>query len=199
MNVETYIIHSNEYIPGDRLNDRPLIAIIGGGDIEEGDPKYELAFELGKALIDNGYRIITGGYGGIMEAASRGGRASEKHSSGDIIGFLPSMYGEGANRFVDIVIPSGLGIMRNSVIANSDAVVAVGGGSGTLSEMAFAWQFGRLLIAYRVEGWSGKLADYPIDGRERAPNVQNDRVYGVEAADDVLEVLSDHLEDYRQR
>ncbi len=181
------------------MDDRPLIAIIGVGDVERDDPKYERAFELGKALIDNGYRIITGGCGGIMEAASRGGRASDEHRSGDIIGILPSMSREGANRFVDIVIPSGLGLMRDSVIANSDAVIAVGGGAGTLSEMAFAWQFGRLLIAYRVEGWSGKLADRPIDGRERAPNVQNDRVYGVETADEVLVILSTHLEDYRQK
>ncbi len=196
---ESYIIHSNGYIPGDRLDDRPIIAIIGAGDIKEDDLIYELAFELGKALIDNGYRIITGGYGGIMEAASRGGRASDKHCSGDIIGILPSRSREGANRFVDIAIPSGLGIMRNSVIANSDAVIAVGGGAGTLSEMAFAWQFGRLLIAYRVEGWSGELADRPIDGRERAPHVQNDRVYGVDTSDEALTILSNHLEDYNQK
>ncbi len=195
---ETYIIHSNGYIPGDRLDDRPLIAVIGAGDINEDDPIYELAFELGKALIDNGYRIITGGYGGIMEAASRGGRASDKHSSGDIIGILPSRSREGANQFIDIASPSGLGLMRNSVIANSDAVIAVGGGAGTLSEMAFAWQFRRLLIAYRVEGWSGELADRQIDGRERAPNVQNDRVYGVDTSDEVLMILSNHLNDYNQ-
>ncbi|MCK5773990.1 MAG: TIGR00725 family protein [Thermoplasmata archaeon] len=178
------------------MDDRPLIAVIGAGDINEDDPIYGLAFELGKALIDNGYRIITGGYGGIMEAASRGGRESDKHSSGDIIGILPSRSREGANPFIDIVIPSGLGLIRNSVIANSDAVIAVGGGAGTLSEMAFAWQFGRLLIAYRVEGWSGELADRQIDGRERAPNVQNDRVYGVDASDEVLLILANHLEDY---
>lgn len=58
--------------------ERPLIAVIGEGNVEEEEPKYKLAYELGLALIDNGYRIITGRYGGIMEAASRAGRSSGK-------------------------------------------------------------------------------------------------------------------------
>jgi len=90
---------------------------------------------------------------------------------------------------VDISIPTGLDLGRNIIISHAEAVVAIGGGAGTLFEMANAWVSGRLIIAYRVEGWSGNLADQKIDSRDRYPGIPDDRVYGVISEDEVIEFL----------
>ena len=108
----------------------------------ENSDKFNIAFEIGKALIDNGYRIQTGGLGGVMRAACYGAKSSEKYKEGDIIALVPSFDINEVNEFADIVIPTGLDVMRNALVANASAVVAIGGGAGTLSEMAFAWTFG---------------------------------------------------------
>src|SRR6185503_10528984 len=85
---------------------------------------------------------------------------------GDVIGILPSGDRETANPFVDIVIPTNMGYARNVlVVSTADAVVGVGGGAGTLTELAMAWQLGRIVIGLDVEGWSRKLAGEKIDGQ----------------------------------
>jgi len=91
---------------------------------------------------------------------------------------------------VDICIPTGLDLARNVIISNADAIIAIGGGAGTLSEIANSWVLGRLIIAYRVEGWSGKLADQKIDSRDRYPDILEDRVYGVNSEQEALEYLA---------
>jgi SLOG cluster4 family len=77
--------------------------------------------------------------------------------------------------------------LRNSLLAQADAVVAIGGGAGTLTEIGLAWIYRRLIVALRVDGWSGELADRRIDERIRYANIADDRVFGasdaVEAAD----------------
>ena len=146
---------------------KSLIGVLGDNRIPDGDPRGPLAEALGEALIDGGYRIACGGMGGVMNAVCRGARRSARYQGGDIVGILPDQDASRVNDYVDIAIPTGLGLARNSIIALSDAVIGLGGGSGTLSEMAFAWQFNRLVIGMRTEtGWSGKLADAPIDGRQ---------------------------------
>jgi uncharacterized protein (TIGR00725 family) len=172
---------------------RPLISVIGQGDVPVDDPRYDLAVKLGKALIDKGYRLVTGGYGGIMEGASMGARQSDKYTEGDVIGILKGFDRKASNRYVDIPITTGFGIARNQIVAGSDAVIAIGGGSGTLSEIAMAWQLGRLIIAYRVEGWSGKLADRTVDGRIRYPDIDDDMVYGVDGETDAVLMLDRYL------
>jgi len=172
------------------MNDQKMIAVIGDANLSEDSEKYILAEKLGSCLIDNGFQLITGGLGGVMEAASRGGTKSSNHRPGDIIGIIPGNDPCEANSFLDISIPTGLDIGRNNVIiSNADAVIAIGGGAGTLSEMANAWSLKRLIIGYRVEGWSGKLADQKIDSRNRYPEIPEDRVYGVNTHDEVLGVL----------
>ncbi len=177
---------------------RWIVAVIGDSSLDENDEKYILAKDLGKELISNGYRIITGGLGGSMEAVCEGARKSPEYKEGDIIGILPGFDPEEANSNVDIPIATGLNFGRNCIIANSDAVIAIGGGSGTLSEMAFAWAMRRLVIAYKVPGWSGELADKKIDERLRYSDIPEDRVYGVTSAKETLKVL--HLiEKYKRR
>ena len=102
-----------------------------------------------------------------MEAVSGGGRRSGEWSEGRIMAIVPSEDSCEANAFVDIVIPSGMGVMRNALIVRSaDVVVAVGGGAGTLSEIALAWQIDKPLAALALgEGWSHRMAGVSLDVR----------------------------------
>jgi len=168
---------------------RYAVSVIGDAFLSESDVRYGIARELGRALISNGYRVITGGLGGCMEAVCRGCRDSPAWKEGDVIGILPGYEPSEANDFVDVPIATGLSHYRNGIVANSDAVIAIGGGSGTLSEMALAWVMNRLIIAFRVEGWSGRLADRKIDGRVRYPEIPDDRVYGVDNVEEAIEYL----------
>jgi len=171
------------------MKEQKSIAVIGDANIREDSEKYLLAEKIGRSLIDNGYRLITGGLGGVMEAASKGARSSSCYKHGDIVGILPGNDPTEANAYVDICIPTGLDLARNLIVANADAVIAIGGGAGTLAEMANAWALNRLIIACRVDGWSGKLADQKIDSRTRYPDIPDDRVYGVTSDMEVIECL----------
>jgi hypothetical protein len=172
---------------------RPLIAVIGDAKLEPGSAKDRLAEDIGRALVDAGYRVLTGGLGGVMEAASRGARSSSNYRSGDTVGVVPGHDPGEANAFVDVVLASGLDHVRNSVVAHADAVIAVGGGAGTMSEICFAWIYKRLIIGMRVEGWSGRMADQRVDERTRYPNEADDRIFGADSADDVVRILADRL------
>ena len=119
----------------------PYIAVIGDGEPRGPDAHRILdwAEEIGLELARAGATVITGGLGGVMEAASRGARAG----AGRTIGFLPGADAAEANDYVSIPIATGLGVMRNLVVVTSaDAVVAVGGRHGTLSEIGLALQDG---------------------------------------------------------
>lgn len=178
---------------------KALIAVCGDSSLGKTDIKHQLAEDLGTKLIDSGYRLVTGGLGGVMEAACMGARKSSSYQEGDIIGILPGTDSSEANEFTDVVLPTGLDYGRNLIISNSDALVAMGGGAGTLSEIAFAWALMRLIIAYEVEGWSGKLANSKIDERIRYENIPNDRVFGANSADEVLGILGQNLPLYTRR
>jgi hypothetical protein len=164
------------------------VAVAGSGDLGPEDVRWSLALELGEALVDAGYRVACGGRGGVMEAVARGARRSARWSGGDVVGIVPTD-APLANDFVDIVLPTGLGHLRNGLVAHADAVVAIGGGAGTLSEVALAWVLDRPVLAYRTEGWSGRIADTRLDERVRFSSRPDDRVYGVSAASEVIAVL----------
>ena len=177
---------------------RASIAVIGDGDAAPGSTAYQLAESLGEKLVDDGFRVVTGGLGGIMEAACRGARRSRAYQPGDTVGILPGHDGAAANPAVDVAIATGLGHGRNLVVAHADAVVAIGGGAGTLSELAMAWIFGRLIVAFRVAGWSGKLAGTRIDQRARFAGIVDDQVFGADTAEDAVAILLTRLPEYRQ-
>lgn len=106
----------------------------------------ELGFAeaVGAGLAGLGLPLICGGRGGCMEAASRGAAGA----GGLVIGILPSGDWSTANAHVAVPIATGLGEARNAIIASACfALVAVGGGHGTLSEMALGLKMGRLVIA----------------------------------------------------
>jgi uncharacterized protein (TIGR00725 family) len=175
-----------------------LIAVIGDGTVLEGSPSYLLAERLGEALVDAGFRVLTGGLDGIMEAASRGAARSRAHGAASVIGLLPGHDPADANPWVDVSLATGLGHLRNPVVAHASAVVAIGGGAGTLSELAFAWIFRRLVIAFRVPGWSGRLAGTRIDDRVRFRSIPEDQVFGVDTAEEAVEVLRLRLDAYEE-
>ena len=109
------------------------VAVIGAGDATA--VQIERAHAAGRRLAELGAVVVTGGRGGVMEAACRGA----KEAGGTTVGILPGLAREEANEFVDVAIPTGLGEMRNALVVRAvDAVVAVGGAWGTLSEIAFA-------------------------------------------------------------
>jgi uncharacterized protein (TIGR00725 family) len=132
---------------------RPTIAVIGDGDPRGPDAHriLEWAEEVGSLLARGGATVVTGGLGGVMEAASRGAAAA----GGMTIGILPGDDPREANEHVRLPIATGLGVVRNLVVVTSaDAVLAVGGRHGTLSEIGLALRQGRHVVtlgSWRVE------------------------------------------------
>lgn len=176
---------------------RKIVAIVGDSKIDKDGDKYKIAFETGKALVDNGYRIQSGGLAGVMEAAFAGAKASEKYKEGDTIAIIPSFDRTRKNEHADIVISTGMDMIRNAIVANADAVVAIGGGAGTLSEIAFAWPMLRLILAYdNVDGWSQKVAGTRLDNRIRYEDIPEDKVYAVSSPKEVIEYLNKYADKY---
>jgi len=133
------------------------------GDANPGEEAYSFAEEVGAAIAQLGYALITGGQGGIMEAASKGA-----HDAGGLsIGILPSASIHDANPYCNIVIPTGMGHARNSITTLScDAIVSIGGGAGTLSEICFGWIYNKPIIVFdQFDGWSAKLGDQQLDNK----------------------------------
>jgi uncharacterized protein (TIGR00725 family) len=115
----------------------PYIAVIGSGDAGAG--LLGDAERVGRRLGEAGALVICGGLGGVMEAACRGARAA----GATTIGLLPGSDRSAANEHVAIAIATGLGELRNCLVVRAaDAVVAIGGEFGTLSEIGFALRLG---------------------------------------------------------
>lgn len=119
-----------------------MLAVIGAGEC---DPAAaELAREVGRRIAEAGCVLVTGGLGGVMQAASQG--ASE--AGGLVVGILPGEQPFEANPHVGVAIASGMGDARNTILANSaDGFVAVGGSYGTLSEIAFALKRSKRVVS----------------------------------------------------
>lgn len=183
-----------------RKDRKKVVSVIGNKKIEKDGIRYKLAFEMGKALVDNGYRVQSGGLLGVMEAVMAGAHASKNYKEGDTIALVPSYDTETANEYADIVIPTGLDMMRNALVANADAVIGVGGGAGTLCEYAFAWSLKRLIIAFENSGgWSEKLAGTRLDDTVRYDDLPDDKVYAVKTADEAIAILNEYIDDYVSR
>jgi uncharacterized protein (TIGR00725 family) len=126
------------------------IAVVGPGDATAAD--LTAAAAAGGELARAGVVLVCGGLGGVMEAACRGAR----EAGGTTIGILPGAERAAANRFVDVAIATGLGEARNALVVRSaDALVAVGRGYGTLSEIALALKAGKRVVgigSWDIEG-----------------------------------------------
>ncbi len=176
------------------------VAVIGDGSVSKDSAEYRLAFDLGKALENQGYNIQNGGLGGVMEAVSAGAHSSDKYRIGSTIALIPSQNKDEANHYADVILPTGLDVLRNGLVVDADAVIAIGGGAGTLSEIAIAWQKFKLVIAMTgVDGWSSKLAGKPIDHRIRYPGIPEDCIYPATSVEEAIRILEEKLSCYTRR
>lgn len=134
------------------------IGVIGGED--GSDEALRLAFEVGQQLALRGHTLICGGRGGVMREACRGA----KDAGGLTVAVLPGDDASEANNYVDVPIVTGIGFARNSIIARTaQALIAVEGRYGTLSEIAFAFIADRPVVGLRTwELRSGVGEEPPI-------------------------------------
>jgi uncharacterized protein (TIGR00725 family) len=122
------------------------VAIIGPGDA--GPQEYLAAYRMAYCLARSGITLVCGGRGGVMEAASR----AAQDTDGVVIGFLPEDDLSGANPYLSIAIPTGMGEMRNALIARASVcLVAIGGGMGTLSEVALGLKWNKPVFCLHEE------------------------------------------------
>jgi len=135
-----------------------IIGVIGASRPDR--KTYQLAEEVGKEIAKRGAAVVCGGLGGVMEAVCKGARSE----GGLTIGIIPSDFRDDANKYVQIPIVTGMGIGRNVMLVKSaDALIAVGGGFGTLSEIAHALNLGRTVVG--LDTWKLERAyEKPILG-----------------------------------
>lgn len=139
------------------------VVVIGSSD----DTEYgDAAYRIGEFIAENHWVLLSGGRGGIMESVSRG--AYDKN--GMVVGILPGDNFEEANEYCNIVIPTGIGFARNIInILSADIVIAIGGKSGTLSELAYAWQYKKPTICCTfTSGWSKIFSELDPNIRDRS-------------------------------
>lgn len=137
------------------------IAVIGESTCNENI--YSIAEELGRGIAAKGWTTLTGGLGGVMEAACKGA----KQAGGLTVGILPGFSKTDANQFIDIPIVTAMSHARNAIIANTaDVLVAVSGKYGTLSEIAIALKLGKPVIGIRT--WDTIQGIVRVDSPKKA-------------------------------
>jgi uncharacterized protein (TIGR00725 family) len=141
------------------------VAVIGGGRCDAAE--YALAERLGQLIAARGAVLVCGGLGGVMEAVCKGAKAE----GGVTIGILPGPFCGDANPYVDYPIATDMGQARNAIIVRTaDAVIAVGGEYGTLTEIAMALKMGKKVVA--LSSWEISRAGQPDDKIIRAKSPQ---------------------------
>jgi uncharacterized protein (TIGR00725 family) len=138
---------------------RKIIAVIGAGTAD--DAILKIAEDVGRLIARRGAVLICGGLGGVMDTASKGA----KSAGGITVGILPQNHTKDANPNIDIPIATGFGEGRNVIIARTaDAIIAVGGEYGTLSEIAFGLKMGKPVIG---------IGTWNIKGTIKAKNAED--------------------------
>lgn len=163
---------------------KPQATVIG--DSAPSSEAYAAAEQVGKILAALGITVVTGGRGGIMEAACKGALSA----GGLTVGILPSDEFSEANQYCAIVIPTGLSHARNAITALAgDFVIVIGGGAGTLSEISFAWIHNKPILTLQgYGGWADRIGGTLLDQRRSEPmivckDVQELRVKVVEVCE----------------
>lgn len=151
------------------MNEMPSgrVAVIGGSTCTPEEAR--IAEEVGRRLAAAGAIVLTGGRGGVMEAACRGAY----EAGGWTVGILPGDEPQDANPWVMLPIVTALGEARNAILMRTaEAVVAIGGEYGTLSEIAFALKFGRPVVGINTwqaaDGQGRGLPIHTAEGAEQA-------------------------------
>ena len=164
------------------------ILVVGHNENGCTPEQEKLAYETGIEIAKAGCVLITGGLGGVMQAASHGA----KQGGGLTVGIIPQNDHTSANEFCDIVIPTGMGLTRDFLTAlSADGVIVIGGGSGTLSELCAAYLHYRPIVAIRNTGGTAeKFIDNYLDQRK------NIKIVGVnspkEAVKKILELIDEN-------
>ncbi len=147
------------------------IAVVGGQLCTEEEARA--AYEVGRLLAERKAVVVCGGLTGVMEAACRGA----KEAGGTTIGILPGPFRSDANQYVDHAIATDMGQARNAIIVRTcDAVIAIGGEYGTLSEIAMALKMGKRVVA---------LTTWDIANR----GVADDKIVRAESAEAAVETV----------
>ncbi|MCX6580771.1 MAG: TIGR00725 family protein [Candidatus Aminicenantes bacterium] len=135
---------------GSNFSLKKRVGIIGGNSPDA--QSLRNAERMGELIARNGYILVNGGMKGVMEASARGA----KNAGGFVIAITPGKSRDEGNSYSDVVIPTGLGYMRNPmVVLNSDIVVAIDGSYGTLSEIAYCKIYNRTVFGlntWAIEG-----------------------------------------------
>lgn len=130
--------------------------MIGGSHVSQ--RTYKQASELGREIAKKNCVLITGGRAGVMEAVSKGCQ----EAGGFSIGILPGEGKQEANKFVDVAIPTGLGDVRNALVVRAgDGIIAMEGGWGTISELAFARILKKPIVILRGDGVLAEFLNTP--------------------------------------
>lgn len=144
------------------------IAVVGPG-AEATEADCASAKLIGRGLAVQGHYVLTGGLGGVMEAASAGAH----EAGGCVIGLLPGEDRNAGNQYLTVALPTGLGELRNGLLVRcSDALICVGGSWGTLSEVSLALRTGVPVVALEG-GWKlpAAGAEYASDATEAVERV----------------------------
>jgi uncharacterized protein (TIGR00725 family) len=149
-----------------------VIGVIGAGEVTEDE--YVTALETGREIARRKFTLVCGGLGGVMEAACKGA----KSEGGLTVGVLPGEFRKEANPYVDIPVVTGMGHGRNIIVVrSSDAIIAIGGSFGTLSEIAFALRLGIPVVGINTWDVSTdiKKAENPREAVEMAAGLVDAR------------------------
>lgn len=163
------------------MEKRLQILVIGNNDSGCTPENERIAYEVGYEIAQHDAVLITGGLGGVMRAAAHG-----THDAGGLsVGILPQSDASFANEYIDIVIPSGMGLMRDFLNAlSADGIIIVGGGSGTLSEICAAYMYKKPMVAIRG---SGGAAEQFIDGY--VDHRKNIKIIGADSPQDAVKEI----------
>ena len=144
------------------------IGIIGPNNKICSKELYDFGVQLGRQIATKDRTFVCGGLGGFMEAVCKGVKLSPDTFSGQTVGILPDDTSDNANPFIDTAVATGQGIARNIIIVRTaDLIIAAGGGAGTLSEIAFAWQLQKTVLCLtNFDGWAKELAGKNLDDRQ---------------------------------
>jgi uncharacterized protein (TIGR00725 family) len=146
---------------------KKIVAVIGASNASP--ELLKIAEDVGRQIAENGWILINGGLTGVMEASAKGA----KEAGGVVVGILPTPSTDSANQYVTIPIATNMGHARNIIIAHTaDALIAVGGGEGTLSEIAIARKLGKPVFGIKSWDVAGVIskpdAASAIDGCKKA-------------------------------
>jgi uncharacterized protein (TIGR00725 family) len=181
------------------LKRRPMVAVIGDASTDSAGAKAVAARQVGALIIERRWRLVTGGMGGVMKEASAGARASAAWVDGDIIGIAPGSDPAAANPFVDVIVATGMDHLRNSIVAHSDAIIVIGGGAGTLSEIALGWIYRRPIVALPHEGWGSRLSGQKIDSRRRYDDIPDDQIWAAKSPIEAVQMVEKLMPRYNKR